>query len=74
MGKKQSEMSDKKQSSIEWVIKKIQNRQNGIFDGLPHLSLDEILEQGKAMYDEEMKEMYLKGIKNYDPKFWRTRQ
>ena len=37
------------QTAVEWLIKKLQNRQNGIFDGLPHLSLDEIYTQAKQM-------------------------
>jgi hypothetical protein len=58
-----------KQTAVEWLIKKLTNRQNGIFDGFPHLSLDEIYSQAKAMERQQMKEMYLKGIANYDPTF-----
>lgn len=42
------------QTAVEWLIKKLQNRQNGIFDGLPHLSLDEIYNQAKQMEKEQM--------------------
>ena len=41
------------QTAVEWLIKKLQNRQNGIFDGLPHLSLDEIYNQAKQMEKEQ---------------------
>ena len=43
-----------KQTAVEWLIKKLQNRQNGIFDGLPHLSLDEIYNQAKQMAKEQI--------------------
>lgn len=49
----QKTMNNNKQSSVEWLIKKLQNREKGIFDGLPHLSLDEIYNQAKAMHKEE---------------------
>ena len=41
-------------TSIEWLIKKITNRQNGIFDGFPHLSLDEIYDKAKEMHRKEI--------------------
>jgi len=31
-----------KLTAVEWLIKKLQNRENGIFDGLPHLSVEQI--------------------------------
>ena len=51
----------KQQTAVEWLIKKLQNRQNGIFDGLPHLSLDEIYNQAKQMEKEQIAEAYLQG-------------
>ena len=33
--------------------------------------LDEILDEAKEMHNKEMKEMYLKGIENYDTTFKR---
>jgi len=36
------------------LIKKLTNRQNGIFDGFPHLSLDEIYSQANAMEKEQI--------------------
>jgi len=53
--------TNKKVSSVEWLIKKLQNRQNGIFDGFPHLSLDKIYEQAKAMHKEEIEEAFANG-------------
>jgi hypothetical protein len=50
----------KKQTAVEWLIKKLTNRQNGIFDGFPHLSLDEIYSQAKAMEKEQMERMFSK--------------
>lgn len=34
----------------------------------------EIIEQAKKMESQQMKEMYLKGIENYDPTFKRKEQ
>jgi hypothetical protein len=36
------------------LVKKLTNRQNGIFDGFPHLSLDEIYSQAKAIEKEQI--------------------
>jgi len=46
-------MSNTKQTAVEWLIKKLENRQNGVFDGLPHLSVDEIYAQAKVMEIEQ---------------------
>lgn len=43
-----------KQTAVEWLIKKLQNREKGIFDGLPYLSLDEIYNQAKQMEKEQI--------------------
>lgn len=54
--------NDKQSSSVEWL----QFRYNH------NINLTEAdFEQAKAMHNEEMKEMYLKGIENYDPEFKR---
>jgi hypothetical protein len=50
-----------KQTAVEWLIKKLTNRQNGIFDGFPHLSLDEIYSQAKAMEKEQIEGAYNDG-------------
>ena len=49
-------MSNKKQTTVEWLIEKLQNRQNGIFDGFPHLSLDEIYNQAKELQKQQHEE------------------
>jgi hypothetical protein len=60
-----------KQTAVEWLIKKLTNRQNGIFDGFPHLSLDEIYSQAKAMEKEQIQDALDVGyqIANEDVKF-----
>jgi hypothetical protein len=47
-----------KQTAVEWLIKKNTNRQNGVFDGFPILSLDEIYSQAKAMEKEQIVDAY----------------
>ena len=56
---------ENKQSSIDWLVEEI-NKQKAWAEPS---RLEPIIEKAKAMHKEEMKEMYLKGIKNYDPKF-----
>ena len=52
-------------TSIEWLIEQFKD-----YDFL--LSLHQFdIEQAKEMHKQEMKEMYLKGIENYDPTFKR---
>lgn len=61
-----------KQSSIEQVFSHIKASRNDIQYWNDSMLVDWLLEQEdrlKAMHKEEMKEIYLKGIKNYDPKF-----
>jgi len=50
------------QIAVGWLIKKLQNRRNGIFDGLPHLSLDEIYNQAKQMEKEQIMRAYEFGV------------
>ena len=57
-------MSNNKQSSVEWLVE-ILGKYN---EEMVFLYQNEI-EQAKAMHNKEMKEMYLKGIENYDPTF-----
>lgn len=40
-------------TAIEWLIKKLKNRQNGVFDGFPVLSLDEIYIEAKKIEKEQ---------------------
>jgi hypothetical protein len=51
------------QTAVDWLIERLTNRQNGVFDGFPIMSLDEIYEQAKAM-EEEAKAMEEDKIKN----------
>lgn len=59
-------MSNKQPTAVEWLIKKITNRQNGVFDGLPHLSLDEIFEQAKELEKKQMSISWYDGGRNWD--------
>jgi len=59
-------------TSIEWLIDQMFTQ--GYFDGNKPLSftnLDHLQQQAKEMHKQEMGEMYLKGIENYDPTFKR---
>lgn len=53
---------EQKQTAVEWLIKKLQNREKGIFDGLPYLSLDEIYNQAKEMEKQQIVNAHLIGI------------
>ena len=69
-------MENKKQSSVDWLYNTIDDEILNLLDGeidLNELSIAmlKIKEQAKAMHKEEMKEMYLKGIENYDTTFKR---
>ena len=60
-----------KQTAVEWLVEQL------IANALLRLTKDEhsvykeLKEQAKAMEREQLKEMYLKGIENYDPTFKR---
>ncbi len=47
-------MTNDKQTAVDWLIKKLTNRQNGVFDGFPHLSVDEIYDKAKEMEKEQI--------------------
>lgn len=49
------------QTAVEWLVNKLQNRQNRIFDGFPHLSLDKIYDQAKQMEKEQICDAFDKG-------------
>jgi hypothetical protein len=53
-------MSNNKQTAVEWFIEQLKNQ------GVQYIRISE---QAKKMEREQMKEMYLKGIANYDPTF-----
>lgn len=46
--------NETKQTAVEWLIQKLINKQNGVFDGFPYLSVDEIYDQAKEMHKKEM--------------------
>lgn len=59
-----------KQSAVEWLLEQI--NKNTWYDesNYPQVNIGVIdLEQAKEMEKEQLKEMYLKGIENYDPTF-----
>ena len=64
---------EKKQSSIthirSWVRTNGEMSEDGKSITYSCAELESVIREAKAMHKEEMKEMYLKGIKNYDPKF-----
>jgi hypothetical protein len=43
-----------KQTAVQWLVQKLTNRQNGVYDGFPILSLDEIYKQALEMEKEQM--------------------
>ena len=56
-----------KQTAVEFLAKSLKD--------FPHIkhsqSFKDLVEQAKAMEKEQLKEMYLRGIENYDPTFKR---
>ena len=54
------------QTAVEWLAKELYEKMEMKGDGEV---FDKILEQAKEKENQQMKEMYLKGIKNYDPTF-----
>ena len=51
----------KQTTAVEWLVEKITNRQNGVFDGLPYLSVDEIYNQVKEMEKQQIIDAYNEG-------------
>ena len=50
----------KQQTAVEWLIEQVKSEKY----------IDDIdFEQAKAMEKQQIKEAYLRGIKNYDPTF-----
>jgi hypothetical protein len=58
----------KKQTAVEWLVEKMLNQ-----DWYTYKSL-EYIQQAKEMENRQLKEMYLKGIENYDPTFKQQEQ
>ena len=54
-------------TAVEWVFDKMLD----VAAGNSSLTTEEILEKGREMEREKIKEIYLKGIENYDPTFKR---
>jgi hypothetical protein len=51
-------MSNNKQTAVEWLVEKLQNRQNGIFKGIHYMSLDEIYNLAKEMEKQQIMEAF----------------
>ena len=51
-------------TAVEWLIKEIQNRQNGIVDSLPVLSTDELYVKAKRMQMQQTIDAYKHGQNN----------
>ena len=51
------------QTAVEWLVYVVQS------NIAPNYIPKEIVEQAKEMEKQQLKEMYLKGIENYDPTF-----
>jgi hypothetical protein len=58
----------KKQTAVEWLSERL-IRMIPTISPMYKYEIKEFVEQAKAMEREQMKEMYLKGIANYDPTF-----
>ena len=52
----------KDQTIVEWLRQEYKNPNRNIF-------MDDLFIKALAMEKQQMKEMYLKGIENYDPTF-----
>jgi predicted GNAT family acetyltransferase len=52
-------------TAVEWLVEQL-NKQ-----GFAQVVTDEEIQQAKEMEKQQLKEMYLKGIENYDPTFKR---
>jgi len=57
-----------KQSAVEWLVEQIETLIKNGYVFNPKFEED-FIEQAKEMEKQQMREMYLKGIENYDPTF-----
>jgi len=59
----------KQQTAVEWLLEQLELIWS--IENLPKYidKKKEVIEQAKAMEQQNIKEMYLKGIENYDPTF-----
>lgn len=51
-------MSKNKMTAVKWLERKLSNRKKGKFDGLPHLTVEQIYDKAKAMERERIIEAY----------------
>jgi hypothetical protein len=57
--------TEKQQSAVEFAVGQLEK----FIPKGNQIAIYAILEQAKEMEKEQLKEMYLKGIENYDPTF-----
>ncbi len=67
---------NKQQTAVEWLVQKVELISNNkTLSKKEAIDLyNKSIEQAKKMESQQMKEMYLKGIENYDPTFKRKEQ
>jgi hypothetical protein len=59
-----------KQTALQWYIEKCENiKYNPLEKNVYTNAKEKIIKQALEMEREQMKEVYVKGIKNYDPTF-----
>jgi len=64
----------KQQTAVEWLIEKLEGDDSKIARVIGLKEYNSITKQAKQMENEQLKNMYLKGIENYDPTFKRKSQ
>ena len=63
-------MSHTKQTALQWYIEQCENiKYNPLEKNGYTIAKEKIIKQALEMEREQMKEVYVKGIKNYDPTF-----
>jgi hypothetical protein len=58
-------------TAVEWLVEQLARKHNEFQALTFYYDHKEEIEQAKLMEKEQMKNMYLKGIENYDPTFKR---
>jgi hypothetical protein len=53
-----------KMTAVEWLVEQIKQNVHNSFE-----EFELLIEQAKQMEKQQIKEAYLRGIKNYDPTF-----
>jgi hypothetical protein len=61
-------------TAVEWLVEQLARKHNEFQALTFYHDHNEEIEQAKAMEKDQMKNMYLKGIENYDPTFKRKSQ